>query len=174
MSRVAVLTPHVTLHDAVCNDVFGMYEALGKLGFDTRIYAADWTVSEEELKVWPVSGIKNFLKNSRDTLIYHHSMGWETGSDLLAELNCTRIIKYHNVTPPSFFSGWSEEYENVCRAGRAQLRVIATSGFDAYLSASQYNMSELVSEGAPASKSFVVPPFNRTAHLFNEEPDFDI
>ena len=143
-------------------------------GFEARIYAADWTVSEAELKVWPVSGIKNFLKQSRDTLIYHHSMGWETGGDLLADLSCTRIIKYHNVTPPSFFSGWSQEYERVCRAGREQLGPIARSGCDAYLSASEYNMTELLSEGAPASRSFVVPPFNRIDDLFNQEPDFDI
>jgi len=174
MSRVAVLTPHVTQHDAVCNDVFGMYESLTRRGFDARVYAADWNLSETELKVWPVSRIKNFLQSPNDTLIYHHSMGWETGCDLLAALNCTRIIKYHNVTPPNFFSGWSEEYESVCRAGREQLRAIATSECDAYLSASQYNMSELVAEGAPESKSFVVPPFNRTDHLFTKEPDFEI
>lgn len=174
MPRVAVITPHVTLHDAVCNDVFGMYEAFKRRGFDARIYASDWTVSETKLKVWPVSRIKDFLKNSRDILIYHHSMGWETGCDLLAELNCRRVIKYHNVTPPGFFSGWSEEYESVCRAGREQLRAIARSGCDAYLSDSEYNMSELISEGAPASISFVVPPFNRIAYFFDTEPDFEI
>lgn len=174
MPRVAVVTPHFTLHDAVCNDVLGMYEALRKRGSDTRIYAADWIVSETKLKVWPVSRIKEFLKSPRDILIYHHSMGWETGYDLLAELNCRRVIKYHNVTPPSFFSGWSQEYEGVCREGREQLGPIARAGCDAYLSASEYNMSELISEGAPASRSFVVPPFNRIDHFFNTEPDFEI
>jgi glycosyltransferase involved in cell wall biosynthesis len=174
MPQVAVVTPHFTQHDAVCNDVLGMYEALRKRGSDARIYAADWTVGETKVKVWPVSRIKEFLKNPGDVLIYHHSMGWQTGCDLLAELRCRRVIKYHNVTPPEFFVGWSQEYESVCSAGREQLSVIARSGCDAYLSASAYNMSELISEGAPESKSFVVPPFNRTGHFFNSEPDFQI
>ena len=174
MPRVAIVTPHVTLHDAVCNDVFGMYETLRRRGCDARIYAADWTVSEAELKVWPVSRIKDFLKNSDDILIYHHSMGWETGCDLLADLNCRKIIRYHNVTPPSFFSRWSEEYESVCQAGREQISATARSGCDAYLSASEYNMSELISEGAPALRSFVVPPFNRVDDFFDAEPDFEI
>src|SRR5258708_9025552 len=60
MHQVAVVTPHVTLHDAVCNDVFGMSEALRRRGCDARIYAADWTVSEAEWKVWPVSRIRDF------------------------------------------------------------------------------------------------------------------
>ena len=174
MPRVAVVTPHVTSHDAVCNDVYGMSEALRRRRCEARIYAADWTVSEAELKVWPVSRIKDFLKNSDDALIYHHSMGWETGSDLLAGSDCRRIIRYHNVTPPSFFSSWSEEYESVCRAGREQTSATVRSGCDAYLSASEYNMSELISEGAPASRSFVVPPFNRINDLFDAEPEFEI
>ena len=174
MPRVAVLTPHFTSHDAVCNDVFGMFEALGRRGVDARIYAADWTVSETKLKIWPLSQIKEFLKHSDDTLIYHHSMGWEVGCEVLTEVKCRRIIRYHNVTPPSFFSGWSEEYEGVCRLGREQLSGIAGSGCNAYLSTSEYNMSELISEGAPAAKSFVVPPFNRTRDFLNAEPDFEI
>jgi glycosyltransferase involved in cell wall biosynthesis len=174
MPRVALVTPHVTLHDAVCNDVFGMSESLGRRGRDARIYAADWTVSETQMKVWPVSRIRDFLRSTEDTLIYHHSMGWETGCDLLADLNCRKIVRYHNVTPPTFFSGWSEEYESVCRAGREQLSATVRSGCDAYLSASEYNMAELIAEGAPASRSFVVPPFNRINDFFDAEPEFEI
>ena len=174
MPRVAVVTPHFTQHDAVCNDVLGMYEALRKRGSDARIYAADWTVGETKLKVWPVSRIKEFLKNPRDVLIYHHSMGWETGCDLLAELSCRRIIKYHNVTPPEFFVGWGEEYENVCRAGRSQTNFIANAQCDLYLADSKHNLSELISAGAPESRSVVVHPFHRIEHLFHLGPDFEI
>ena len=174
LPRIAVLTPHLTKYDAVCNDVFGMYEALKCRGFDTRIYALDWSVEDPELKTYSVSQIEDFLKSATDILIYHYSMGWLAGCELLLKLRCRKVIKYHNVTPPEFFTGWSDEYQAVCRAGRQQIGIITRSDCDVYLSDSDYNMSELISEEAPASKSFVVPPFNRIDHLFNTEPDFDV
>jgi glycosyltransferase involved in cell wall biosynthesis len=174
MSRIAVVTPHVTTGDAVSNDVFGMHDVLTRRGFQTRIYAADWTNMGPQIEVWPISEIGAFLKSPTDVLIYHHSMGWATGSDLLRESNCRKFIKYHNVTPPEFFSGWSEEYELVCNAGRAQSAEIAAGNFELYLSDSEYNKSEMISYGAPPSRSFAVPPFNRIDRLMNIEPDFEI
>lgn len=174
MTRVAIVTPHVTTGDAVCNDVFGMSDVLKRRGLETRIYAADWTVKDPELKVWSVSNISSFLRSSTDLLIYHHSMGWETGIELLQEVSCRKVIKYHNVTPPEFFVGWSEEYEHVCRGGRDQIKAIAGAECDRYLSASEYNKRELIAEGAPESRSFVVPPFHQVDVLFRVEPDFDI
>jgi glycosyltransferase involved in cell wall biosynthesis len=174
MTRVAIVTPHVTTGDAVCNDVFGMSDVLRRRGLETRIYGADWTVKDPELKVWPVSNISAFLRSSTDLLIYHHSMGWETGIELLQEVSCRKVIKYHNVTPPKFFVGWSEEYESVCQAGRDQIKAIAGAECDLYLSASEYNKCELISEGAAESRSFVVPPFHQVDVLFRVEPDFEI
>jgi glycosyltransferase involved in cell wall biosynthesis len=174
MPRVAIVTPHVTSGDAVCNDVFGMYRVLKKLGFNARIYAADWKVDDPELEVRSISHIGSFLKSSQDILIYHHSMGWESGWEISSELPCRKVIKYHNVTPPEFFSGWSEEYQSICRAGRGQTKTIANSDCDLYLSASKYNMSELIAEGAPASSSLVVPPFHHADRLEDVEPDFEI
>lgn len=173
MPKIAVVTPHVTTGDAVCNDVFGMHDVLTSHGFDTRIYAADWE-REPPVKIWSVSKIGSFLNNEADVLIYHHSMGWTIGRELLDELDCRKVIKYHNVTPPEFFSGWSEEYESVCRDGRTQMAEIAASDCCIYLSDSEYNRAELVAAGAPESTSFVAPPFNRIERLMNGAPDFEI
>jgi glycosyltransferase involved in cell wall biosynthesis len=92
----------------------------------------------------------------------------------LQKVSCRKVIKYHNVTPPQFFNGWSEEYGHVCRAGRDQIKAIAGAECDRYLSASEYNKRELISEGAPESRSFVVPPFHHVDVLFRTEPDFEI
>src|SRR5688572_15134549 len=78
MSRIAVVTPHVTTGDAVCNDVFGMHEVLTREGHDARVYAADWN-GNSPVKVWSIAEIDRFLKGREDVLIYHHSMGWTTG-----------------------------------------------------------------------------------------------
>ena len=177
----------MTTGDAVCNDVSGMYQVLKRLNFEARIYAADWTLSEPkrrsvhrlkslliEPKVWPASTIKSFLTDASDLLIYHYSMGWDPGLELLRELKCRRVIKYHNVTPPEFFTGWSVNHENVCRAGRQQLEALASAECDVFLSDSEYNMWELISKGADQSKCFVVPPFHLVDHLQSLEPDFEV
>jgi glycosyltransferase involved in cell wall biosynthesis len=174
MTRIAIVTPHVTDHDAVCNDVFGMHDALTKRGLETRIYGSTWAISNEDLRIWPVSEIGKFLSSPEDILIYHYSMGWKTGKDLLEQLRCRRVIKYHNVTPPEFFFGWSEDYVMVCQAGRDQIGDIARSPCDLYLSDSEYNRFELVAEGASEAKAFVVPPFNRIEQVFGLEPDFEV
>ena len=157
----------------MCNDVFGMHQVLTRHEHDVRVYAADWT-GEPRVKVWSIAEIGSFLKSSDDILIYHHSMGWSTGGELLKELSCRKVIKYHNVTPPEFFIGWSEEYEGVCREGRAQLTEIASSNCDIFLSDSEYNSAELIAAGAPESKNFTVAPFNQVERLIGAEPDFEI
>src|SRR4051812_29837914 len=120
MTRIAVLTPSLTTGDAVSNDVFGMSEVLRKRGLDTRIYAEGWS-SIDEHKIWPAHKIGNFLKNSSDLLIYHYSRGWDFGLTLLGELKCQRAIKYHNVTPPEFFTKFNEDLARMCAEGRHQL-----------------------------------------------------
>jgi glycosyltransferase involved in cell wall biosynthesis len=174
MPRIGIVTPHITFGDAVCNDVFGMYDVFKNLAVDTRIFAADWKLGQGEYDLKPISEIASFLKTANDVLIYHHSMGWRAGWEICSKLPCRKVIKYHNVTPPEFFEGWSDEYQIVCRAGREQTRAIATSGCDLYLSDSEYNMAELISEGAPESKNWTVPPFNQIDRLQQIEPDFEV
>lgn len=174
MPRIAIVTPHVTSGDAVCNDVFGMYRVLHSRGFNTRIYASDWSVTAKDLDIQPISSIGSFIKSPEDIVIYHHSMGWESGWAVCAKLPGRKVIKYHNVTPPEFFSGWSDEYQGVCQAGRAQTMEIANADCDLYLSASAYNMAELIAAGAAEPTNQVVSPFHQTDRLEETEPEFEI
>jgi glycosyltransferase involved in cell wall biosynthesis len=175
MPKIALVTPHVTLGDAVCTDVFGMHAAFNQRGFDARIFADDWNLPEDRrIKVWPISQLESFLKSKTDLLIYHFSMGWQTGRGLLDNVKWRRVIKYHNVTPPEFFADWSDEYARVCQAGRNELAEIAQTRCERYLSDSAYNRDELVAAGAPAEINFVVPPFNRIPSLLETAPDLEI
>jgi glycosyltransferase involved in cell wall biosynthesis len=175
MTRIGIVTPHLATGDAIGNDVLGMYDAFTRRGIDTRLFAVDWTVPDDQAaKILPLSKLKQFLKNSDDILIYHFSMGWREGLELLEEVTCRRVIKYHNISPPEFFAEWTEEYKHVCQQGRDQIADIARANCDRYLSASAYNMKELVAAGAAESKNFVVPPFNRIDSLMHDRPDFEV
>ena len=163
MTRIAILTPSVTTGDAVSNDVFGMSDVLTRSGHETRIFAEGW--SSDVPRVSSVSKISNYLKSPRDLLIYHYSRGWNLGVKLLGELKCRMAIKYHNVTPPEFFVRFNSDFARMCQEGRMQLPAIAGAGCDVYMSASGYNEKELLDNGVPQDRSFVVAPFHHTDRL---------
>lgn len=165
MKRVAILTPSITGSDAVSNDVLGMHRVLQRHGFDTRVFAESWTLKFP--KISPPQAIASFLKKRDDVLIYHYSRGWDFGLKLLADRKTPTVIRYHNVTPPEFFVSYNADLAEMCHTGRLQLYPIANANCDRYLSASAYNMRELIDEGAPESSSFVVPPFHHIDRLLS-------
>jgi glycosyltransferase involved in cell wall biosynthesis len=169
MTRAAILTSHVSTGSAVSSDVLGMRAALEKRGIDARVYAESSDLQEP--KAWPLGEIEDFLRDRDDILIYHHSIGWNPALDLLQGLKCKTVIKYHNITPPSFFSGISAWHEEMCRAGREQLQAIVDAGCDLYLSDSDYNQQELFAAGADELRCFVVPPFHEIDRLQSLDAD---
>jgi glycosyltransferase involved in cell wall biosynthesis len=169
MTRIAILTPSITSRDAVSNDVLGMYEVLRELGHETRIFAEGWTLDQP--RIWPAPKLEGFLKKPADLLIYHYSRGWDFGLQLLRELKCRTVVRYHNVTPPEFSVRFSKDYARMCGEGRDQLTAIARADSDLYMSASRYNEQELIEAGAPTSKSVVIPPFHHIDRLDAVEAD---
>lgn len=145
-----------------------MQQVLRSLGHDVRLFANE---SPSTIDVFPLSKIRKFLKAPDDILIYHYSMGWNIGLELLREVTCRKVIKYHNITPPEFFAGISIDYETVCRGGREQVKDIATANCDLYLADSHYNAEELIREGADRSKCVVVAPFHHIDKLAQLAPD---
>jgi glycosyltransferase involved in cell wall biosynthesis len=166
MSRIAILSPSLAHGDAVTNDVFGMAEVLKQRGYDVRLFCESHALHNG--KVFNVTRLRSFLAGPRDTLIYHFSHGWRPALDLLATLACKKVIKYHNITPAHFFEGFSSSDVELCKSGREQLaEVIRAGNVDLFLSASAFNMRELIALGAAAEKNFVVPPFHRIDRLTN-------
>jgi glycosyltransferase involved in cell wall biosynthesis len=161
MKRVAILTPSLTTADAVSNDVLGERDALKRNGNDVRVFS-------------DLAPVRKFLRNPEDVLIYHHSRGWHPGVQLVRELSCRRVIKYHNVTPAEFFAGFSRTDQDLCERGRRELTDLAAAQCELYLSDSSFNMHELIALGADPAKSFVVPPFHHIDRLSTSTADQDI
>lgn len=172
MARISILTPTLIASDAVGNDVLGMHRLLTSRGHEVHLFAEDWNV--DGLGVRYASHARPFAESTDDILIYHHSIGWELGADILESSACRTIIKYHNVTPSEFFDGLSSHHRQLCELGRAQLSSIARSHHTLYLAASAYNQSELLASGADPTRSFVTAPFNQAANLFRVTPDLDV
>lgn len=165
---IAILTPSITTGDAVSNDVLGMYRVLQER-HNVRIFAEGSSINEPRILPWP--RVKSFLGKPTDILIYHYSRGWKPGLEMLDKLSCRKVIKYHNVTPAEYMAAYSSDLAAMCLEGRRQLKPIAQSNCDLFLSASAYNMEDLIAAGAPAEKSFVVAPFHQVNRLNSVEAD---
>ena len=172
MTRIAICNASIELGDAVSNDMIGMYNALIEHGFEVRLFVKECTVNG--LQVTSVKQITQFLKDPNDLFIYHYATGWDVGIKLLQDLQCKKVVKYHNVTPPSFFDGISEDYANVCREGRLQLAQIAHMDVDLYLADSEFNKGELIAAGCKSNKCKYVPPFHHIDRLFSMHPDQNV
>jgi len=172
MTRVAILTPSLATADAVSNDVLGMFAVLTRNGHDVRIFCE--THSLNHPAVSDVTRLKNFLKSSTDILIYHHSRGWAPGVQLIRDVGCRRVIRYHNDTPGKYFVGFNRTDQELCERGRKELLELAAAQCDLYLSNSSFSMDEFVAAGAGASRSLVVPPFHHIDRLSAIAADQDI
>jgi len=163
MTRIAILSPSLTTADAVSNDVMGEFDVLTSRGHEVRLFCETHSLSHPQL--FDVAHIGKFLKNPDDILIYHFSRGWSPGLELIRELPCRRVIRYHNITPAEFFVRFSRTDQEICEAGRKELVEIVAAQCDLFLSASAFSMRELIAIGAGVSRSFVVPPFHHIDRL---------
>ena len=94
MRRIALLTPLLTTADAISNDLYGMQAVLKEHGHDARLFANESMT--KDVDVPPAGKVKEFLRSPDDLLIYHYSMGWNFGLNLLqtecqSRSSCNRL-----------------------------------------------------------------------------------
>jgi glycosyltransferase involved in cell wall biosynthesis len=170
--RIHILTPDLVPYDAIGNDVTQMREALLEHGYAVRIFAEGIHPRYAAIAE-PLSNAPDHLWQSpEDLLIYHHSTAWGAGETILFKTKNRILIRYHNVTPPHFFSRYSIQYHRACAAGLEATRRIARLRNIDILGASSFNCNDLIALGAPVERCRVLPPLHLTEQL-GQEP-FDI
>jgi glycosyltransferase involved in cell wall biosynthesis len=173
MSRVGIVALSVPPRDAVGHDVLQMQRLLGGLGHDVAVFSSHWFKKDPTTR--DASEADAFLADDPEALlIYHHAVGWPAGVELVQRARCRRVVRYHNVTPARFFSGYSTSLMKLCQQGREQLLPLARAGCELYLSDSAYNEGELIRAGADPARCRVVPPFHQVDRLAAVEPDPEV
>ena len=157
----------LSVGDAVSNQIIALDKIFKNLGLNSSIQ----TKWHDE----PVVDFREALDLSNVTesdVVVHHYCGYSEYS-VNEVLNCyaTKIICYHNITPAELFSPDSSTFK-FCLKGRQQLPKILSS-FHYFWGDSLYNISELITLGAPPSLCSVVPiviapPQDVVAGLGNE------
>lgn len=167
--RIAILVAVLGERDAVGTDAREMAAALRRHGHDARLFASASQGDGEPAE--PLEALADVIADPRAVLVYHFAFGWPPGIDLLRRASCRRIVRYHNVTPPEFFAGWSEQYEASCRAGRAEIAALAELDCELYLGDSPFNVDDLLAAGVPRERTAVLAPFNRLDRLLATPAD---
>ncbi len=173
MSRIAIVSLAISSGDAVGNDALEMRRILSARGHTVGLFSSHWVKKSEQTR--DVAELAAFLADDPQAiLIYHHAIGWTAGLDLLRRTTCRRVVKYHNVTPGRFFAGFPGDAVRICQLGREQLRDLARTDCDLYLSDSPYNQGELIEAGAAVERCAVVPPFHHIDRLDHLQADPEV
>lgn len=129
--------PSLMMADAISNHARLLRNFFIGLGYSSSIYTSD-ADKESEKERLPYTA---YAPDKSDAVFYHHSIGCFM-TEYLALLDCTKILIYHNITPPAFFERYNREMTYIVRKGRSDL--VALKGqFVASLCDSVYNMREL-------------------------------
>lgn len=142
--KIINMLPILAFGDAVGNDALALHHSLQHAGYACELMAA-YTApkiaqSENVLSTNDLSGIQ-----PDDIVIYHLSTGHELNLRFI-KLNCKKIIRYHNITPPHFFCGYQKILLDNCMEAYNQTRIMA--GYvDGCLADSEYNKQELLRMG---------------------------
>ena len=156
--RVVQLLPTLSFGDAVSNDALALEKVIADMGFETGIYADIINKRLASATVRKTDKLTGLRWN--DVIIYHKS----TGSDLdyrLDKYRCRKIMIYHNITPPKFFSPYNGEAAALTAYGYEGLSHLKDR-VDYCLAVSEYNKSDLLRYGftCPIDVRPVLIPFS--------------
>lgn len=163
--RVAILLPSLQRGDATGNDALGMRDALVRAGFEARLFAEG---GDRTLGFGTTTEARPFLKDGA-AAIFHQGTQWDHGMQVFERASGVRIVRDHNVTPPEFFRGVSEDFVHASNVGLAQRARLARDRSVRWIAASGMNAAELATLGA--ADVAVVPPFTQAEELAAVEPD---
>lgn len=165
--KILLMHQTITKYDAIGNDI----------RFMNHLFQKEWEcyVYCEFLKT---DGFQNlnreeaerFLADPDNLVIYHHSGFWKEGEALFEKAVCRRMIRYHNVTPPEFFEGYSSNYYDFCQKGREQTHRLARKAPEAFwLCDSAYNRTDIPE--VEDNRCGIIHPFHNLSLWESVVPD---
>lgn len=152
--------------DAIGNEVLIMNSILRGAGYDSEIFC-EYVHPEFRHLAKKVNGAK-FKAPRGSILIFHFSVA--TNSLLrLADSESKICLRYHNVTPETFFNQTDEiDTHGVCKVGRSQIAMVSAIS-DWIMADSQYNADEIKS--TRTKNCDVVPLLRNYESIFSNKSD---
>lgn len=167
MRKIIIMHETVTNHDAIGNDIARMYQILSE---KNECYVFAINQFNKQVSYISLEQLQEEIERKDTIIIYHHSVFWKLGEEILDQCKGKIVIRYHNITPPQFFEKYDEFAYHQCKDGREQTeRFIVKYPAAIWLSDSQYNQNEIhdVSE----DRLFICPPFHKIEEWTKTMPD---
>jgi glycosyltransferase involved in cell wall biosynthesis len=168
--NVLLMSPTVLKHDAVGNDIEAMYRIITtvspcKVFAEGRINKHVEYIDDQLLDAW--------LNDIETVIIYHHSIYWQQGEELLKRAKGKIMFKYHNITPSVYFRDFFQYYTDLCELGRNQTERLQLLFPEAlWMADSMYNAQDLVY--THPSKIEICPPFHRIETIDQRQMDVKV
>jgi glycosyltransferase involved in cell wall biosynthesis len=130
-------------NDAICNEALLIRDYFRSRGFSSEIFV-DALLPEFE-KTFQIQKFKKYRPSRPDILIYHYSVHDRIAARM-RHYPVQWILRYHNITPASFFSRWDRHMSDMLIAGREMLTRVK-EGFVHHIAASPFNREDLINAG---------------------------
>ncbi|HRU97938.1 MAG TPA: glycosyltransferase family 4 protein [Ruminococcus sp.] len=140
--------------DAIGNDVIAIKHVIEDMGIKTAIIS---TAVSDKIKEKDVYTLEKAPKFHDDDIIIYHMGSGNPLNRMTADLNCRKIMIYHNITPYEFFNIDQPAASENCRQGLIDMRTYMKGKFTSYLADSEFNKSNMVDMGYKASEIEVIP-----------------
>jgi len=165
--QVVILHQTIAKYDAIGNDISHMQRILSARN-ECFIYCEN--LQNDEIKTISHKKLLDVISNENNLIIYHHSIYWRQGEQILNMAKAKIAFKYHNITHESFFEKYSFIFTQFCRNGRKQTQRLYKNFSDAlWMGDSSYNFSE-INLGQMSNKK-VIPPFCNIEKWNDIQPD---
>lgn len=163
--RILQVTPSLAVSDAVSADLLIARTRFREMGIEATIFAEDAEPACRHEVITRIE-LEQQLAAADTVLLYHHSIYWKMGLNILAKARGTVLIKYHNITPPLYFFGYDDHTGILVEKGIRQTRdIVALGAAQGYMACSRFSGKDLLDLGVPASMLSIVPPFHQVDQL---------
>lgn len=166
--KIIIMHQTVAKHDAIGNDIELMYQLI-RDKYECKVYAQNQFNNNVEYISY--EDINNELNDLSNIIIYHHSVYWEKGEEILDRFKGKVIIRYHNITPAEFFEPFNEFHFSQCSLGRNQTLRIAEKYTKAFWMVDSLYNAEDIKAIVERERIGVCPPFNKIEQWAEGNPD---
>lgn len=156
--RIIQLLPCLSYGDAVGNDTLAIDRLIRKMGYEAQIYAE--AIDSRLPKGTALTMDRLQDTSNEDILIYHGAIGSEINYRL-PKLIGYKVMRYHNITMPAFFHGYSDIAESACIEGYRGMQYLSDK-IDYCIADSDYNKQDLINMGytCPIEVCPILIPFS--------------
>lgn len=167
---VIIMHNTVTTHDAIGNDIEAEFKIISEnnecLVFAPNQFNPNVSYISRE-------SLDELLDDPQLVLLYHHSVYWNEGYEILKKTKGKIVFKYHNITPEAFFEPYNDFAYNQCKLGREQTDLFIKEFPNAYwIADSYYNAEDL--KDFNQDRIGISAPFNKIEEWSQVKPDENI